>query len=74
LHPFSIDHYNLIRPEPSGYELIFIQGGTFMMGSGEKDREKPLHKVTVPDFYIGRYAVTNEEYAQFIKATGYQEP
>ena len=44
------------------------------MGSGEKDREKPIHKVTVPDFYIGRYSVTNEEYGRFIKATGYQEP
>ena len=44
------------------------------MGSGEKDREKPIHKVTIPDFYIGRYSVTNEEYGRFIKATGYQEP
>ena len=45
-----------------------------MMGSSEQDREKPLHKVTLLDFYMGRYAVTNEEYGRFIEATGYQKP
>jgi formylglycine-generating enzyme required for sulfatase activity len=51
-----------------------MKARTFLMGSDEKDLEKPIHKVTVPDFYMGRYAVTNEEYGRFIKAMGYQEP
>ena len=67
-------HQDVNRPEPSGYELVLIKGGTFMMGSDESDHEKPVHKVAVPDFYMGRYPVTNEEYSRFIKATGYQEP
>jgi formylglycine-generating enzyme required for sulfatase activity len=28
---------DVIRPEPSGYELVLIKGGTFMMGSEERD-------------------------------------
>ena len=67
----------VIKPKPSGYELVFIKGGTFMMGSDDpeaSDDEKPIHEVTLSDFYIGRYPVTNEEYARFIKATGYREP
>ena len=41
-----------------------------MMGSpeiekGRYDDEGPLHEVRVPDFYLGRYPVTNEEYGRF---------
>jgi formylglycine-generating enzyme required for sulfatase activity len=70
----------VIRPEPSGYELVLIPGGTFQMGSpkSEKGRygdEGPQHEVTVDSFYIGRYPVTNEEYGKFLKAKpGEQEP
>jgi hypothetical protein len=57
--------------DPGGVELVFIQGGRFMMGSPEKEYERyddegPQHPVTVPDFYIGRYPVTNEEYGRFL--------
>ena len=43
--------------------LIFIQGVTFQMGSnnGESD-EKPVHSVTVDDFYISKYEVTQKEW------------
>ena len=58
----------VIRPEPSGYELVWVKGGTFMMGSKESKNEQPVHKVTVPDFYMGRYTVTNEEYKLFLES------
>jgi formylglycine-generating enzyme required for sulfatase activity len=64
----------MIRVEPSKYELVWIRGGDFEMGSIELDDEKPVHEVTVPDFYMGRYPVTNGEYGRFIDATGYQAP
>ncbi|MCP4694330.1 MAG: formylglycine-generating enzyme family protein, partial [Desulfobacterales bacterium] len=59
--------------EISGYELVKIPGGVFMMGSpgDEKDREGdegPLHEVHIREFYIGRYPVTNEEYGRFLSA------
>ena len=45
-------------------ELVSIPAGSFMMGDerGEKD-EKPVHKVTITKpFYVGRFAVTQEEW------------
>ena len=71
---FKQAQQDVIWPAPSGYELVWIKGGTFMMDSNEYDSEKPVHKVTIPDFYMGRYPVTNEEYGRFIQATGYKEP
>ena len=63
---------DVVFAERGGYELVKIPGGVFMMGSPESeadryDDEGPLHQVRVPDFYIGRYPVTNEQYAQFLK-------
>lgn len=55
-----------------GSELIFIQGGTFQMGSNLEyllepgsDGEKPVYSVTVDSFYMEKYPVTNKEYKLF---------
>ena len=63
-----------IRPEPSGYELVWVPGGEFEMGSTEDDWEKPVHRVSLEGFYMGRFTVTNREYGRFLEATGYREP
>jgi formylglycine-generating enzyme required for sulfatase activity len=42
--------------------MVFVKGGTFQMGSNESDDEKPIHSVTVNDFYIGKYEVTQKEW------------
>ena len=41
------------------FEMVPVNGGSFMMGSddGHAD-EKPTHRVTVSDFYIGKTEVT----------------
>ena len=45
-------------------DMVLVKGGTFMMGATKeqgdsvKDDEKPVHKVTLSDFYICRYEVT----------------
>ncbi|MCK4654124.1 MAG: SUMF1/EgtB/PvdO family nonheme iron enzyme [Candidatus Cloacimonetes bacterium] len=48
---------------PAG--MIFTQGGTFDMGDhyneGDSD-ELPVHSVTLDDFYIGKFEVTQAEY------------
>lgn len=59
-------------------EMVFIPGGTFTMGSPDSDpeaypEEKPAHQVTVSDFSIGKYEVTNEEYAAFLNEKGNRE-
>ncbi|MEH2192743.1 MAG: SUMF1/EgtB/PvdO family nonheme iron enzyme [Nostoc sp.] len=48
-------------------EMVQIPGGTFTMGSPEGeveryDSESPQHQVTVPGFFMGKYAVTQEQY------------
>jgi len=41
--------------------MILVQGGTFQMGSGDEDaNEKPVHLVTVSNFYIAKYQVTQK--------------
>lgn len=52
---------------PSCPEMVFVQGGTFEMGCTEeqsncKDDEKPVHSVTLSDFYIGKYEVTQQQW------------
>jgi formylglycine-generating enzyme required for sulfatase activity len=54
-------------------EMVFVKGGTFQMGSEDGgDDEKPIHSITVSDFYIGKYEVTVAEFEKFIKAAGYK--
>jgi eukaryotic-like serine/threonine-protein kinase len=43
-------------------EMVYVPGVSFTMGSEEHDSEKPRHLVNVPDFYMGRYQVTQEQY------------
>lgn len=48
-------------------ELILISGGTFEMGNRDgKPDEKPLHTVEFDEFYIGKYEITNAQYAKFL--------
>ena len=43
--------------------MVFVEGGTFQMGgTSSDDNGKPVHSVTVSDFYIGKYEVTQSEY------------
>ncbi len=53
-------------------QKIFVQGGTFKMGSNDSGTEKPIHSVTLNDFYIGKYEVTNAQFTEFLNAKGNQ--
>jgi formylglycine-generating enzyme required for sulfatase activity len=51
-------------------EMLLIPAGNFQMGaSNAYDDEKPVHKVNMEAFYIGRYEVTFEEYDHFCEQT-----
>jgi formylglycine-generating enzyme required for sulfatase activity len=41
---------------------VFVEGGTFQMGSTAGDDDKPIHSVTLSDFYMSKYEVTQGEY------------
>lgn len=50
-------------------ELILVNGGSFMMGSTFKgfwDSEYPAHKVNLKPFYMDKYEITNQQYAQYL--------
>ena len=43
------------------FTMVYVEGGTFMMGSNDADAdddEKPVHQVTLSDYYIGETEVT----------------
>jgi len=45
------------------------------MGAADAEAdERPVHRVYVSEFFIGRFAVTNDEYAHFVHATGHAAP
>jgi len=44
-------------------EMVAVKGGTFQMGSYDGgDDEKPVHSVTLSDYYIGKYEVTQKQW------------
>ncbi len=48
-------------------EMVYIPGGTFLMGSPETEaenrgREKPQHQVTIQPFFMGKYTVTQAQW------------
>jgi formylglycine-generating enzyme required for sulfatase activity len=53
---------------PAEPEMIFVQGGSFWMGCSQEqqgsceDDESPLHSVTVSNFHIGRYEITQAQW------------
>ena len=56
-------------------EIVLIPEGFFNMGCEVgQDNEKPVHRVWVDSFGLGRYPVTNREYRVFIDDTSHLEP
>jgi len=57
--------------------MILIKGGTFTMGctseQGEEceQDETPTHSVELSDFYMSKYEVSMQEFADFVEDTGY---
>ena len=57
-----------LAPPPEN--MVLVRGGTFTMGCTSEQGsdcdgdEKPAHQVTVSDFYIGKYEVTQKEWRE----------
>ncbi|MGB3655851.1 MAG: formylglycine-generating enzyme family protein [Rivularia sp. (in: cyanobacteria)] len=63
--PKTARYFTENLPNDIPLEMVYIPGGTFMMGSPEgegRDDEKPQHQVTVPTFFMGKYQVTQEQW------------
>lgn len=48
------------------YGMVFIKGGTFKMGNNSGYDENPVHDVTLSNYYIGKYEVTQDEWKTFM--------
>jgi formylglycine-generating enzyme required for sulfatase activity len=63
--------------------MVWIPGGEFSMGARDPENmndavgmlatrdSRPIHRVYVDGFWMDRTEVTNEQFAAFVKATGY---
>lgn len=62
-------------PDPAGAPapgMKWIPAGTFDMGSeSHYPEEKPVGPVSVDGFWMDETTVTNEQYGEFVEATGY---
>lgn len=73
----SVEALLLPLPTEINYKgkMALIPAGEFVMGSDNPEgSEQPAEKVTLPDYYIDKYEVTNAEYKQFCDATGRSYP
>jgi formylglycine-generating enzyme required for sulfatase activity len=65
---------------PIHLELVRVPAGEFLMGSDPDNdeeahsAEQPQHTLDLPEFYIGKYPVTNAQYAAFVEATDHRRP
>ena len=53
------------RPHALAGEMVKIPGGTFQMGSNDgDDDERPVHRVSIPAFEMGKYEVTQQQWRE----------
>ncbi len=68
-------------------EMVAVPAGSFLMGSTDQQiaavisqgmdadwvkNEKPQHRLTLPDYWIGKTPVTNAQFRPFVKGDGYR--
>jgi len=69
-------------PGPAPEGMVWIPGGEFSMGAQDPPDmddvgmkatldSRPIHRVYVNGFWMDKTEVTNEQFARFVKATGY---
>lgn len=56
--------------------MVWIPGGNFVQGAVPDDKmamshERPAHRVSVDGFFMDEHEVTNAQFAEFVKETGY---
>jgi len=55
--------------------MVLIPAGDFEMGDdNHMPDEKPRHKISLPDYYIDKFEVSNSQYKEFCAATGHAPP
>ncbi len=65
---------NTERGAISTENMVFMEGGNFLMGNDSLRESAPEEEVYVAPFWIDAYPVTVNDYTVYMKATGVPEP
>ncbi|HEY9868729.1 MAG TPA: SUMF1/EgtB/PvdO family nonheme iron enzyme, partial [Candidatus Obscuribacterales bacterium] len=62
-----------VRARSGERDMVWIPGGSFKMGCADESfgDTRPIHEVHLSGFWLDRTPVTNEQFAEFVAATGY---
>jgi len=57
--------------------MVKLDGGSFLMGTDSElafpqDGEGPVREIQLDAFYVDKFAITNEQFREFVRATGYR--
>jgi len=75
--PLLVFSQQKITWEKDGKGMMLIPAGSFEMGDYFNEgngNERPVHTVTLDDFYMDATEVTNAQYAVFMEQTGHRQP
>lgn len=67
----------IVKIGPLDIEAVLVKGGTYEMGDifvVGKDDERPVHIVTISDFYLSVTEITVRQYKKFCKRTNRKMP
>jgi formylglycine-generating enzyme required for sulfatase activity len=57
---------------PPHKNMVWVPGGTFLMGSNDfYPEERPVHRVFVDGFWMDKHTITNAQFRRFVKSTGH---
>jgi formylglycine-generating enzyme required for sulfatase activity len=62
------------KPPYGEPEWVTIPAGEFWMGSDSSENEKPIRKLSLPEYQISRVLVTNAQYALYVKDAKAKSP
>ena len=60
--------------EVSTENMVYLEGGNFLMGNNDVREEAPEEEVSVPPFYMDKFPVRVAEYGAYLAETGAPEP
>ena len=66
-HTTDVSNLSHFIVNGTDFEMVYVEGGNFVMGADSLFREAesdeiPAHVVSVGNFYIGKYEITQEQY------------
>ncbi len=63
--PEDLEELAPVIQDTGGHEMVLVPAGRFLMGQSRRS-------IFLESFYIDRLPVTNDEFATFVRATGYE--